>query len=65
MDDSLWEDDLADLEVNLLIFEDLDFLDPPPNAYILKDVDCNVNDIWLSRTLVPFHFIHKNNYEVT
>lgn len=45
MDDSLWEDDLADLEVNLLIFEDLDFLDPPPNAYILKDVDRNVNDI--------------------
>lgn len=63
VNDGLREDDLADLKVDLLIFEDLYFLYPPPDPHILEDVDGDVNDVRLARALVPLHtFIHKNNY---
>jgi hypothetical protein len=44
MDDSLGEDDLTYLKVNLLIFQYFDLLDPSTNTHILKDVDSDVDD---------------------
>ena len=44
MDNGLREYDFAYLKVYLLTLEYLDFLNPPPNAYVLEDVDGNVDD---------------------
>lgn len=63
VDDRFWENDLADLEVDLFIFQNLDFLDPPPNAHVLEDVDRDVDDVRFPR---PFdslrHLLLFTNY---
>ena len=43
MDDGLGEDDFANFEVDLFIFEDLNLLNPAADANILEDVDGDVN----------------------
>jgi len=43
MDDGLREDDLADLEINLLVLEYLNLLNPAVDAHVLEDVDGNVD----------------------
>lgn len=48
VNNGFWEDDLADFEVDLFIFEDLDFLDPPADPHILEDVDGYVDDVRFS-----------------
>ena len=44
MDDGFREDDFAYFEVDLLVFEDLNLLDPATDAHVLEDVDCDVDD---------------------
>lgn len=44
MDHCFWEDDFAYFEVDLLIFEDFDLFYPPAYAYILEDVDGDIDD---------------------
>ena len=44
VNDGFWEDDFAYFEVDLLVFEDLDLLDPATDAHVLEDVDCDVDD---------------------
>ena len=55
MDDGLGEDDFANFEVDLFIFEDLNLLNPAADANILEDVDGDVNYCWLTRTLTQVH----------
>lgn len=38
LDNPPWKNDLADVDVNLLIFEDLDLVYPPFYPYVLEDV---------------------------
>ena len=40
--------DFADLEVDLLVFEDIDFLYPPADANILEYIDSDVDNCWLT-----------------
>ena len=42
VDDRLWENDLAYLKVNLLVFQDFYLFDPATDAHVLKDVDRQV-----------------------
>ena len=44
MNNGLGEYYFAYLEVYLFVLEDLDLLDPPPDAHVLEDVDSNVDD---------------------
>lgn len=44
VDDGFGEYDFAYFEVDLLVFEDLYFLDPASDAYILENVDGDVDD---------------------
>lgn len=44
MDDGLGKNDFAYFEVNLRAFEDFYFFDPASDAYVLEDVDGDVDD---------------------
>jgi hypothetical protein len=44
MNDGLWEDDFAYLEVDLFVLEDFYLFDPSPNANILEDADGDIDD---------------------
>jgi hypothetical protein len=45
VDDGFWENNLADFEVDLFIFQNFDFFDPAADPYVLEDVNSNVYDI--------------------
>jgi hypothetical protein len=49
VNDGLWKYYLANLEIDLLIFEDFYLLDPSSDAHILEDVDGYVDYRRLTR----------------
>lgn len=44
LNNCLWKDDFADLEIDLLVFEDLDLVYPTFNTHVLEDVYGEVYD---------------------
>ncbi len=42
LDDGLWEDDLADVNIDMLAFEDFYLVDPSLYPNVLEDVYCQV-----------------------
>ena len=62
VDDGFWKDDLAYLEIDLFVCEDLNLLNPATNAHILENVYRNVYDRRLARTLLSLLHFSNNIY---